>query len=73
LTRKFPFEEAFISPNDNANGMMIGRIIDRTKTTLYVINEIPTATIAQLAELTGKSQRTIWCSYSVSVAASQLL
>ena len=55
----FPFEEAFISPNGNVNGKMIGRIIDRTKTTLDVINETPTATIAQLAELTGKSQRTI--------------
>ena len=55
----FPFEEAFISPNGNANGKMIGRITDRTKTTLDVIKETPTATIAQLAELTGKSQRTI--------------
>lgn len=55
----FPFEEAFISPNGNINGKMIGKITDRTKTTLEVIKETPTATIAQLAELTGKSQRTI--------------
>ena len=55
----FPFEEAFISPNGGSNGKMIGRITDRKKTTLDVIKEIPTATIAQLAELTGKSQRTV--------------
>lgn len=51
----FPFEEAFISPN----GKMTGGITDRAKTALDVIKETPTATIAQLAELTGKSQRTI--------------
>ncbi|MCL1876002.1 MAG: putative DNA binding domain-containing protein [Synergistaceae bacterium] len=51
----FPFEEAFIPPN----GKMIGRITDRTKTTLDVIKETPTSTIARLAELTGKSQRAI--------------
>jgi len=51
----FPFEEAFISPNGSAHG----RITDRKKTTLDVIKEIPTAAIARLAELTGKSQRTI--------------
>ena len=55
----FPFEESFISHNGNTNSKMIGRIIDRTKTTLDVIKETPTATIAELAELTGKSQRTI--------------
>ena len=48
-----PFEEAFIPPN----GKIIGRKTD--KTTLDVIKETPTATIAQCAELTGKSQRTI--------------
>ena len=55
----FPFEEVFISPNGSANGRMIGRITDRKKTTLDMTKEIPTAAIARLAELTGKSQRTI--------------
>jgi predicted HTH transcriptional regulator len=47
----FPFEEAFITPNGGINGMI--------KSTLETIKQTPTATIAQLAELTGKSQRTI--------------
>jgi predicted HTH transcriptional regulator len=51
----FPFEEAFISPN----GKLIGEINDKTKTTLDVIKTNPTATIAELADLTDKSQRTI--------------
>jgi predicted HTH transcriptional regulator len=47
----FPFEEAFITPNGKINGEI--------KSTLEVIKQTPTATIAQIAELTGKSQRTI--------------
>jgi predicted HTH transcriptional regulator len=47
----FPFEESFIMPNGEINGII--------KSTLEVIKQTPTATIAQLAELTGKSQRTI--------------
>jgi predicted HTH transcriptional regulator len=51
----FPFEQAFITPG----GKIIGEIKERTRTTLDVIKENPTATIPALAELTGKSQRTI--------------
>ncbi|MDR1000797.1 MAG: putative DNA binding domain-containing protein [Clostridiales bacterium] len=51
----FPFEQAFITPN----GKIIGVIKERARTTLDVIKENPTATIPALAELTGKSQRTI--------------
>ena len=51
----FPFEEAFISPN----GKIIGEIKEKSRTTLDVIKENPTATIPTLADLTGKSQRTI--------------
>ena len=51
----FPFEEGFIAPK----GKIIGEIKDKRKTTLDVIENSPTATIAQLAELTGKSERTI--------------
>jgi predicted HTH transcriptional regulator len=47
----FPFEESFITPNGEISGII--------KSTLEVIKQTPTATIAQLAELTGKSQRTI--------------
>jgi predicted HTH transcriptional regulator len=49
------FEKAFSS----LNGKMIGKINDKTQTTLDVIKDNPTATIAMLAELKGKSQRTI--------------
>ena len=38
---------------------IIGKINEKIRTTLDVINENPTATIPQLAELTGKSQSTI--------------
>jgi predicted HTH transcriptional regulator len=51
----FPFEKAFIS----SNGKIIGKINDKIKTTLDVIKDNPTATIAALAEMTGKSQSTI--------------
>ena len=47
----FPFEEAFITPNDKINGKIIS-ILDVLKTN-------PEATIPNLSELTGKSQRTI--------------
>jgi predicted HTH transcriptional regulator len=47
----FPFEEAFITPTGEINGTI--------KSTLEVLRQTPKATIAQLAELTGKSQRTI--------------
>ena len=51
----FPFEKAFIMSNEK----IIGKITDKTKTTLDVIKENPTATIVKLSELTGKSQSTI--------------
>jgi len=51
----FPFEKAFIMPNER----IIGKINEKIKTTLDVIKENPTATIPKLAELTGKSQSTI--------------
>jgi len=51
----FPFEKSFIMSNDK----IIGKINDKIKTTLDIIKDNPAATIPQLAELTGKSQRTI--------------
>jgi len=51
----FPFEKSFIMSNDK----IIGKINDRTKTTLDVIKSNPNAPIPKLAELTGKSQSTI--------------
>jgi predicted HTH transcriptional regulator len=47
----FPFEEAFISLYDKIN--------DKTKTTLDVIRETPTATTAYISNITGKSQSTV--------------
>jgi predicted HTH transcriptional regulator len=47
----FPFEESFITPNGEMNGVI--------KPTLEAIRQTPGATIAQLAELTGRSQRTV--------------
>jgi predicted HTH transcriptional regulator len=55
----FPFKNAFISPNEKINGKINGKINDKIKAMLKVIKVNPTATIADLAELTGKSQRTI--------------
>jgi len=51
----FPFEKSFIMSNDK----IIGKINEKTTTTIDVIKDHPTATIAQLADLTGKSQSTI--------------
>jgi predicted HTH transcriptional regulator len=51
----FPFEQAFIPSNDK----IIGKINDKTRTTLDVVKENPTTTIPALSELTGKSQSTI--------------
>ena len=51
----FPFEKSFIMSDDK----IIGKINEKIKTTLDLINENPTATIPQLSELTGKSQSTI--------------
>jgi DNA-binding Lrp family transcriptional regulator len=42
-------------PNSGING----EIKDKTRTTLDVLNENPTATILELAEFTDKSLRTI--------------
>ena len=47
----FPFEEAFISPNDKING--------KINSALGILKTNPAATIPDLAEFTGKSQRTI--------------
>jgi predicted HTH transcriptional regulator len=38
---------------------IIGKINEKTKITLAVVKETPTATIPALSELTGKSQSTI--------------
>jgi len=51
----FPFEEAFISSSGKTNGKTNGEI----KTLLDVLKTNAEATIPDLAELTGKSQRTI--------------
>ena len=51
----FPFESAFVTPNDK----IIGKIKEKPRTTLDVIRENPTATIAEFVELTRKSARTI--------------
>ena len=51
----FPFEKAFIMSNEK----IIGKINEKTKTTLDVIKGSPTATIVKLSEMTGKSQSTI--------------
>ncbi|MDR1158064.1 MAG: MarR family transcriptional regulator [Oscillospiraceae bacterium] len=51
----FPFERPFILSDDKING----KINEKTRTTLDVINKNPTATIPALSELTGKSQSTI--------------
>ena len=48
----FPFKGAFTSSSNV-------RVNDNTKATLDVIKDNPTTTIADIAELTGKSQRTI--------------
>lgn len=52
----FPFEKAFIISNNK----IIGKIKKKTKTTLDVIKDNPSATIATLAELTDKSQSTVF-------------
>jgi predicted HTH transcriptional regulator len=51
----FPFEEAFISQYDMINGMINGKI----NIILNILKYNPTATIPDLIEATGKSQRTI--------------
>lgn len=51
----FPFEEAFISQNDKINGKMNGKI----SPLLNILKYNPSATIPDLIEVTGKSQRTI--------------
>jgi predicted HTH transcriptional regulator len=51
----FPFEASFISSNDK----IIGKIKEKPRTTLDVIRENPSATIAELAKLAGKSTSTI--------------
>jgi predicted HTH transcriptional regulator len=51
----FPFEGSFILSNDKIND----KKADRKKSTLEVIKTNPTATIAALADFTGKSPATI--------------
>jgi predicted HTH transcriptional regulator len=51
----FPFEEAFIAQNGMINGMINGKI----NSVLEILKNNPTATIPDLIEVTGKSQRTI--------------
>ena len=51
----FPFEEAFIPQN----GMINGKIIGKINSILDVLKYNPSATIPDLIEVTGKSQRTI--------------
>ena len=54
----FPFETSFIGFIPS-NDKIIGKIKEKPRTTLDVIRENPTATIARLSELAGKSQSTI--------------
>jgi len=51
----FPFEKAFIA----SSGKVVGKKNGKIKTTLDVLKNNPDATIVQLAELTGKSPRTL--------------
>jgi predicted HTH transcriptional regulator len=51
----FPFEEAFIPQN----GMINGKIIGKINSILDILKYNPSATIPDLIEVTGKSQRTI--------------
>lgn len=51
----FPFEETFMSLNDMTNGKINGKI----NSILDVLKCNPTATIPELIEATGKSQRTV--------------
>jgi len=51
----FPFEEAFLSANGKINGKISGKI----NSILDILKHNPTATIPDLIEVTGKSQRTI--------------
>ena len=55
----FPFEEAFITQYDNINGKMNDKINGKMKTLLNILKYNPTATIPDLAEVTGKSQSSI--------------
>jgi predicted HTH transcriptional regulator len=51
----FPFAEGFINQNDKIYGKISGKI----NPTLEILKDNPTATIPDLIEATGKSQRTI--------------
>jgi predicted HTH transcriptional regulator len=51
----FPFEEAFITQY----GMINGKISGKINSVLEILKNNPTATIPDLIEVTGKSQRTI--------------
>jgi predicted HTH transcriptional regulator len=51
--------EVFISPNSETNGTINGTINGEITPILDIIKSNPTATIAELAELTGRSQRSI--------------
>ena len=52
---KLLFEEAFVTQFGKING----KINDKINSTLDVLKANPTATIPDLAELTGKSQRSV--------------
>jgi predicted HTH transcriptional regulator len=63
----FPYEEALILPNGEINGKTNGEIndeindevSDKVDSLLEILKSNPTITIPKLAELTGKSQRSI--------------
>ncbi|MDR2698292.1 MAG: putative DNA binding domain-containing protein [Candidatus Methanoplasma sp.] len=55
----FPFAEDFISPNGKINDSADGKINGKINSITDLLKTNPTATIPELADLTGKSQRTI--------------
>ena len=55
----FPFEKAFITQYGMKNGKISEKINDKINSTRDILRGNPTATIPDLAEVTGKSQSTI--------------
>jgi predicted HTH transcriptional regulator len=54
-----PFEEAFVSVDGKINGKINGKTNGKINSILDILKHNPTATIPDLAEVTGKSQRSI--------------
>ncbi len=55
----FPFEEAFILPNGKISVEYRGKINGKKDSIPELLRSAPDATISELSELTGRSQRTI--------------